>query len=534
MDAAVGASPSVASASAATLAPSLSSTAAQTDAVAGDGDASGGGDGDGDGPADGGGAAADAAARAARCDRDSVFVASLRTAASAAAVALIDNEAADVGTRPLGRRTGAVARRGGGSTLRAAGGLAPPAAASALPTTSLAWAPDAASTGRLAVSHAPEALAGGGGGCVVLWDSAAARPASTTLLPTGAASLTPAPRDASLLAAALDDGGVALLDARLPGGVAQRSAPGAGHAAPATDLAWPPARAPADWASVGADGTILWWDGRELGRGPADRERLRGRGRGGAPPAGRAVAATAAGTSRLLVSTDHGTVLPVARGARPPADRVGAPHAGARAGPLSTLTPHPVLPRFFLTAGDGGAAVWSKDARWPLQPPGGGMAARSFAARWLPSRPAAFLDLSPDGTLTARDVRAAPGDVPPSLRVGRGAAATALRVVAPAAAGGPCPPLAAASFSDGRVDLVRWTGDLAEGEDGGERAAAAALLEREAERERAADQAARDARGGARRRGGAATHRADLTARAEAEAVAAEAALLAAVGGSVV
>ena len=289
---------------------------------------------------------------------------------------------------------------------------------------------------------------------------------------------------------------------------------------------------------MGADGTLLWCDGRELTRGPADRERLRGRGRGGAPPAGRAVAATAAGTSRLLVATDHGTVLPVARGARPPADRVGAPHAGARDGPLSTLTPHPVLPRTFLTAGDGGAAVWSEDARWPLQPPGGGVGTRSVAARWLPSRPAAFLDLSPDGTLTARDVRAAPGDVPPSMRVGRGATATGLCVVAPTVAGGPSPPLAAVAFSDGRVDLVRWTGDLAEFGDGGERAAAAALLEREAERERSAEKATRDVRAAARRRGdGDATttaHRADLAARAEAEAVAAEVALLAAVGGSVV
>lgn len=510
----------LAAAATATPTPAVAAASTQTDAFPGDEIAA-----NADDP-DGGGSRAAAAARAAAADRDSAFVAALAAAAGAARAALRDNEVADVWARPLGGG-GCGGDAAAAGALRSAGGLTPAGPAARLPVTALAWTADG---NRLAVSHAGEP-GRGGGGAVVLWDPATARAVAAAPSPP-AASIAACPRDAALLVLGLDDGGVAVLDARAPALAAARAPPGAGHRGPAHGAVWPASRLPADVATCGDDGCILWWDGRALAGGPLDRERARGRGAPTAPPPPtRALAAAGGGTGRLLVATDHGTVLTVTRGARPPADRVGAAAAGARAGPILSLDPHPTLPRVFLTAGDGGAAVWSEDARWPLQGAlgggGGRAAAGAVAARWSPTRPAVFYALSVDGTVTAHDVRSPRGEggpPPPSARGVRGAGArgTALR---PSAA------LLAVGGSDGRVDLLRATGGLAAAAPG-ERADAGAALDREAERERGAERAAREARRRAHQ-GGGGSGGGDRAAAARA-ADAAEAALLAAVGGSAV
>lgn len=373
-------------------------------------------------------------------------------AAAAAAATPRSTGGGDGGGRSRIIRGGGVGGRSepAAPPLRRAASFFASSSSSSHPVSALAWAPDGSS--KLAVACAPWDLcygrrksgrrAGEEEPLLSLWEappsssspsspSSAARRLAAFRSPAPPTALALPPRgETSLILAGLADGRLALFDARVAGGkngaaAAVAVSPAAlSHGAASSSsssvraLVWPPSRNPSDVASAGDDGRILWWDARELARGPLDSQEGKSGGGTGAgpaapaaaatrgpaaaalsskpppppPPAFGALAACGPGTGRLLAATDQGYLLPVSRAARggggggggtnqqhssssSSSERLGPPLAGAGGhfGPVSSLQAHPSVPRVYLTSGDSWARVWSEDARGPLlfppQPP---------------------------------------------------------------------------------------------------------------------------------------------------------------------
>jgi dynein intermediate chain 2 len=388
--------------------------------------------------------------------------------------------------------------------------LAPPPAAASLASlkdplgagaprgvAALAWHPDGG--GGLAVAYGAAPGAGGGAGAaspaaVVLWDAARpGAPAAALAAPAPARCLAHNPKDPALLGAGLADGQFALLDARAPGAPARTTSAAAAHRGAVAGAAWTQSKAGTEFMTAGADGVVAWWDARALGE-RLDEAPLRER---GAPADAPPLAAScleycaAAGPAKFMVGTAGGPVLAGSRKARSPAERVAAAFAGHH-GAVRALQRSPFFPKFFLSVGDWSARLWAEDVRAPLAATPYRPAYLAGGA-WSPTRPGVFVFVGSEGELEAWDLltsRAAPALTAPL-------AAGALTAVA-AAPGARAGRLWAAGGADGAATVLDLSAVLAEPQ-GDERAAFAAMCERECGRERALERGAKEAKARARR-----------------------------------
>ncbi len=73
----------------------------------------------------------------------------------------------------------------------------------------------------------------------------------------------------------------------------------------------------------------------------------------------------AAGPTKFLVGSEHGSVLLCNRKAKSASERIGAVYPGHH-GPVYALQRNPFFSKYFLTVGDWTARIWFEDLKSPI------------------------------------------------------------------------------------------------------------------------------------------------------------------------
>jgi dynein intermediate chain 2 len=88
----------------------------------------------------------------------------------------------------------------------------------------------------------------------------------------------------------------------------------------------------------------------------------------------------AAGPTKFLVGSEHGSVLLCNRKAKSASERIGAVYPGHH-GPVYALQRNPFFSKYFLTVGDWTARIWFEDLKSPIMTTKSAAARSSRAAR---------------------------------------------------------------------------------------------------------------------------------------------------------
>lgn len=316
-------------------------------------------------------------------------------------------------------------------------------------------------------------------------------------------------RDHSLLGAGQRNGQFALFDVRQGPEAIGLTDPGQSHTDCLTSLAWIQSKTGTEFMTAGLDGNVIWWDSRRLNERVETlplRERSSNTGNNkivagmqqtAATTEGPCLAATcleysiAAGPAKFMVGTSSGAVLSGNRRAKTPADRITGSFTG-HAGPIVSLSRHPFFPKHFLSIGDWTVRVWSEDLHTqlvatPCRP------SYYSAGAWSQKRPSVFYCTAADGSLEAWDLLKSHSDPVVTANVAD-CALTCLAVQDTSSNQN----LLAVGCKDGTTLLVNPSAGLNQSQ-GDEKAAFAAMMEREIGRERALEKAGKEAKARARK-----------------------------------
>ncbi|GMH43207.1 hypothetical protein BSKO_11129 [Bryopsis sp. KO-2023] len=173
------------------------------------------------------------------------------------------------------------------------------------------------------------------------------------------------------------------------------------HRDPVYDFAWIQCKTGTEAMSVSTDGNVFWWDIRKL---QEPLEHLQLKEKNGETVIG-AVAVEydpAAGLTKFMIGSEHGTILNCNRKAKNPADRVGASYPGHH-GPVYGLKRNPFSPKYFLSIGDWTARVWNEDLKVPLMTTSY-HTSNIVGGTWSPTRPGVFFTIKTDGCLDVWDL----------------------------------------------------------------------------------------------------------------------------------
>lgn len=293
------------------------------------------------------------------------------------------------------------------------------------------------------------------------------------------------------------NGQLALFDLRHGPGPAALTDAAASHTDCLTGAAWTQSKMGNEFMTVSLDGTVAWWDSRRLGErleGAVLRERSAAGAAAGAEGPGLGATcleySVSAGPAKFMVGTATGAIFTGNSRAKTPAERITGTLTG-HVGAVVSLSRHPFFPKHFLSIGDWTARVWSEDLHAPLV----ATPCRSTyvaAGAWSPVRPAVFFCAGADGRLDAWDLLQS--HATPVLSSSLADVPLTAMAVQDAGRHG----LLAVGCADGTTLVVRPESGLSQPQ-GDEKAAFAALMEREAGRERALEKATKEAKARARR-----------------------------------
>jgi len=171
------------------------------------------------------------------------------------------------------------------------------------------------------------------------------------------------------------------------------------HRDPVYDLCWLQSKTGTEFASVSTDGQILWWDLRKLAE-PMESAML-DKGDGVLYGGVSLEYDAAAGPTKFLVGSEHGSVLLCNRKVKSASERIGAVYPGHH-GPVYALQRNPFFSKYFLTVGDWTARIWFEDLKSPI------MTTKYHSSYltdgcWSPTRPGVFFTTKSDGSLDIWD-----------------------------------------------------------------------------------------------------------------------------------
>jgi len=375
----------------------------------------------------------------------------------------------------------------------------------------LSWSFDGSK--RIAAAFAPghtqNAQDTAGGLCSIFDPVSPTTPLATLTATSPALCLAHNFRDHSLLGAGQRNGQFALFDVRQGPEAVGLTDPGQSHSDCLTSLAWIQSKSGTEFMTAGLDGNVIWWDSRRLNERVETlplRERSKNTGNNNigagmqqtaASTEGPCFAATcleysiAAGPAKFMVGTSSGAVLSGNRRAKTPADRITGSFTG-HIGPIVSLSRHPFFPKHFLSIGDWTARVWSEDIRTQLVATPSRPSYYSAGA-WSQSRPSVFYCTAADGSLEAWDLLKSHSEPVVTTNVAD-CSLTCLAVQDTSSNQS----LLAVGCKDGTTLMVNPSAGLNQSQ-GDEKAAFAAMMERETGRERALEKAGKEAKARARK-----------------------------------
>ncbi len=371
----------------------------------------------------------------------------------------------------------------------------------------LSWSLDG--SGRIAAAFAPgdtQDTSTAGGLCSIFDAGSPTTPLATLTSNSPALCLAHNFRDHSSLGSGQRNGQFALFDVRQGPDAVGLTDPRQSHTDCLTSLAWTQSKTGTEFMTAGLDGNIIWWDSRRLNERVETlvlRERSSSTGSGAVAQQAAAAAedpcfaarcleySIAAGPAKFMVGTSSGTILSGNRRAKTPADRITGSFTG-HVGPIISLSRHPIFPKHFLSIGDWTARVWSEDLHTqlvatPCRP------SYYSAGAWSQSRPSVFYCTAADGSLEAWDLLKSHSEPSVTSNVAD-CALTCLSVQDTNANQG----LLAVGCKDGTTLLVKPSAGLAQSQ-GDEKAAFAAMMEREVGREKSLEKAGKEAKVRARK-----------------------------------
>ena len=266
----------------------------------------------------------------------------------------------------------------------------------------LAWHPD---QNRLASAHAPSPERYDPMSTMpsYLWNLSQASTPEMVLKPFCALnSLSFSVRDHNLLAGGQQDGRIALFDLRTGGDAAHATHNEKSHKGAVLEVRWTQSKTSTEVMSCATDGSIKWWDVRKFDA-PIEELLLPTALAGSPSPSALCLNySSQAGPSKFLVGTITGSIIAGNRKAKTPDARIVTSFNG-HDGPVCSVARNSFLPKYFVSAGDWTARVWSEDVHsqllsTPYQN------SQVIAAEWSPSRPGVFLVADCSGYVQAWDV----------------------------------------------------------------------------------------------------------------------------------
>jgi dynein intermediate chain 2 len=226
-----------------------------------------------------------------------------------------------------------------------------------------------------------------------------------------------------------------------------------------------------EFFTTSTDGQVMWWDSRKMSE-PTEvlRLEINGRSYGGITADFESTVPT-----RFMIGTEQGTIINGNRKGKTDADKLNTYYEGHH-GPVYAVKRNPFFPKYFLSIGDWTARVWCDDVKesavlWSKYYP-----CYTTCASWSPSRPAVAFTGKSDGTVDVYDYLFKSNEPALTLQVGD----AAVRSVMPTEFS----PLLACGCYDGSVTLFELSDSLVTMQGANEKAAMAAMLERETSREK--------------------------------------------------
>ncbi|XP_065676617.1 dynein intermediate chain 3, ciliary-like [Hydra vulgaris] len=173
------------------------------------------------------------------------------------------------------------------------------------------------------------------------------------------------------------------------------------HQDPIFDVKFVQSKTGTECFSTSTDGYVYWWDIRKLVE-PAEMLYLVKNSKENKPMGGLVLDYEPTMPTKFMVGTEQGAALLCNRKAKSPGDNIVASY-NQHTGPIYALQRNPFFPKYFLTAGDWTARIWSEEIRessimWTKQH----MSSLTDAC-WSPVRPAVFFATKMDGSLDIWD-----------------------------------------------------------------------------------------------------------------------------------
>jgi dynein intermediate chain 2 len=251
------------------------------------------------------------------------------------------------------------------------------------------------------------------------------------------------------------------------------------HHDPVQDCFWIQSRTGNECCSISTDGQLLWWDVRQLDKGPTDSMVLEGTDEqvyGGTCMDYK----SEAGATRYLMGTEQGVVLLADRKAKKDAEStksiktIFGQNGRGHHGPIYSIHRNPSNVKYFLTVGDWTARVFMEDLKSPLMttPYDGSYLT---GACWSPTRPGVFFTTKVDGTMDAWDYHYKQNEPLFTTKVGQ----SSLTAIACQQHGSKI----ALGAEDGTTTILSMSRALSE-QQPGEKHSVANMLERETRREK--------------------------------------------------
>jgi dynein axonemal intermediate chain 2 len=194
------------------------------------------------------------------------------------------------------------------------------------------------------------------------------------------------------------------------------------HHDPVYAIYWIQSRSGNECCSISTDGQMLWWDVRNLGKGPIDSFKLE-------RPDGLTFGASCleyrsdAGATRFLVGTEQGQPVLIDRKAKKDADSqitikaVYGADIGRHHGRINTIQRNPFSPKYFMSVGDWTTRLWNEDLKQPVLT-SYYESAYVTSSCWSPTRPSVFFVTKSDATLEVWDFYYKQNDPVFSTKVG--------------------------------------------------------------------------------------------------------------------
>lgn len=280
--------------------------------------------------------------------------------------------------------------------------------------TKISWHPDVSS--KMVVSYASlefQQMAENMPMSSYIWDVNNPNQPENELVPTSPLTcVTFNPRSPDHVVGGSYNGTIAFWDLRKGSLPVETSLLEKSHHDPVYDIKWIQSRTGNECVSVSSDGQLLWWDTRKLTDGtpwvPNDSMLLKAKSDdtyGGASLEYKADG----GATRYLVGTEQGSLMLIDRKAKKDAEstKVVKSTYGAKGsrhhGPVVACQRNPYNPKFFLSIGDWSAKVWMEDLANPIINSSYNTASLTGGC-WSPSRPGVFFTIKSDGTMDVWDL----------------------------------------------------------------------------------------------------------------------------------